>query len=156
MQQAFNLGIEGVAHLPCDDPLARGGGQGRSAGRARPIMLDSFVPVDRVLDRAVSGTAAQVALQEPWQILAFLLGEVGRRHDHSGRAETALKALSFEERPLHRVQLSILSEALDSRDLATFSAKGRNNTAVDRNPVEPDGTRPAIAGITTLFDAEPA
>jgi hypothetical protein len=53
------------------------------------------------------------------------------------------------------VQLSILDEALDRRDLVAFGAEGRNNTAVDRNPVEPDGTGPAIAGIAPLFDAEP-
>src|SRR3954471_22415564 len=123
MQQALDLGIEGVAHLPRDDPLARGGGQARSAGLARLVVLDNFIAADRVLDRAVPGTAAQVALQEPWQILSFLLGEVGRRHDHSGCAETALKALGFEERSLHRVQLSILGEALDRSDLAAFGAK---------------------------------
>src|ERR687889_144876 len=156
MQQVVDFGIEGVACLARDDPLARGGGQARSAGRARSVVLDSFVPVDRILDRTVPGAAAQVALQEPRQILTFLLGEVGRRHDHSGRAETALKALGFEERSLHRVQLSILRQTFDRCDLAAFGAEGRNDTAVDRNPIKPDGARPAIAGIAPLLDAEPA
>jgi len=65
------------------------------------------------------------------------------------------KPWGFEERPLHRVQLSILSETFDRRDLAAFGAEGRNDTALDRNAVKPDGARPAIAGIAALFDAEP-
>jgi hypothetical protein len=32
------------------------------------------------------------------------------------------------------VQLSILGEAFDSRDLAAFGAEGRNDTALDRDP----------------------
>src|SRR5918995_3272363 len=155
MQQALDFGIEGVAHLPRYDPLARGGWQARTAGRARSVFVDRFVPVDGVLDRAVPGTAAQTALQDLRQILAILLGEGGRRHGHSCRTETALKALGFEERPLHRVQLSILGEAFDRRDPAAFGAEGRNYKALDRNPVKPDGARSAIAGIAPLFDAEP-
>ena len=53
------------------------------------------------------------------------------------------------------MQLSVSGEALDGRDLATFGAKGRDDAAVDRDPVEPDGARAAVAGIASLLDAEP-
>ena len=48
----------------------------------------------------------------------ILVAEGGRRHDHAGRAEPALEALRLDELLLHGMQLAVLGQPLDRRDLA--------------------------------------
>ena len=90
------------------------------------------------------------------QVGALRLVEGGGGHDHAGRAEAALERLGVEEGLLHRVQLAVLREPLDRRDLATRGAEGGHQAAMHGRAVEPDGAGAAIARVAALLDAEPA
>ena len=57
---------------------------------------------------------------------------------------------------LHGMQLAVRGQTLDGRDLTTFGAVGRDETAVDRHAVEPDRAGAAVACVASLLDAEPA
>ena len=125
----------------------------RPARRGRPRLVDA---ADRILDGAVAGAAAEVALERAgrsWRCASF---SDGRGHDHAGGAEAALEALRVEERLLHRVQLAVAGEALDGGDLAA-RRRGRPGTgscAPARR--RPDRAGAAVAGVAALLDAEPA
>ena len=133
-----------------------GGGRRADAGAdglARAGLLDRGDAVDRVLDGAVAGAAAEVSLQRPRQVLLLLVGEGRGGHDHAGGAEAALEAGGVAELPLHRVQVVRRAEALDRGHLAALGAERRRDAAVHRLAVEPHRARPAIACVATLLDA---
>jgi hypothetical protein len=54
------------------------------------------------------------------------------------------------------VQLAVLGQPLDGRDLEVFGAVGGDETAMDRYTIEPDGAGAAVARVASLFDAEPS
>ncbi len=88
-----------------------------------------------IVDAAVTGAAAKVALQVKRKVSLLLLGEAGGRHDHARAAKTALEPLRIEKRLLHGMQITIVREALNGRYLAIRRAKSRNQAAMHRFPV---------------------
>ena len=156
MQQALHRGVEGVTSLTGDDRFCRGRQQSRSTRLAGFIFLDRRDAVDRVFDRVIAGTSTEIALEVARQILDLFLGQTSGGHDHARRAETALEAGSLHKRMLHRMQIAILREAFDGGHLVAVGAKGGNQTAMNRDAVEPHGARAAVAGVATFFDAEPS
>ena len=122
-------------------------------GAASSIVGDA---VDGILDRAVSGAAAEVSLQCARQVLLLLLGERRRGHDHARGAEAALEAGGVAELSLQRMQVLRRAEALDRGDLATLGAERGRDAAVHRLAVEPDRAGAAIACVATLLDADVA
>src|SRR5713101_8662007 len=54
------------------------------------------------------------------------------------------------------MQLAVQSQALNRRDVAAFSAKRRNQTAMNGSAVEPDRAGAAVAGVAAFFDSEPS
>src|SRR5260221_5790923 len=109
-----------------------------------------------IVDAAIPSTAAKVALQVKWKVLLLLFREAGGRHDHARAAKAALEPLRIKKRLLHRMQITIAREALDGRYLAISGAKSRHQAAMHRFSVEPYSANPAISGIATIIDSEPA
>ena len=72
------------------------------------VLLGGLDPLQGVLDAAIAGATAEVALQHVRQVLARLLVEGGGGHDHAGGAEAALEGLRVEEGLLHGMQLAVL------------------------------------------------
>ena len=157
VQHALHLGVHGELDRPghhAGAPRARR----RWCRRPRPGVASSIAAdaVDRVLDGAISGAAAQVSLQRARQVLLLLVGEGRRRHDHPRGAEAALEAGSVEELLLHRMQVLRCAEALDGGDFASLGAECGRDAAVHRVAVQPDRAGAAIACVATLLDAVPA
>ena len=142
--------------MPRNDGLGERIAQASAAGLSGNLFLDIDDAVQRVVDAVIAGAAAEIALQHPRQILARLLVEGRRGHDHAGGAEAALKGLRIEKGLLHRVQPAVLRQALDGRDRAALGAIGRHQAAMERHAVEPDGAGAAIALVAAFLDAEPA
>src|SRR5215831_8023201 len=156
MQQSLDFRIESVTRLTRNDCLGGRSSQAGPAGCARPICLDIFDAPDGILNGAVTGATTEIALQHTRQVLAILLTEACRRHNHACGAETALETLRFYEGALHRVQYPVARQALNRGHLVAFSAKGWDETTMHRNAIKPHRARPAIASVAALFDPEPA
>ena len=138
--------------MPSRKRIGHAGAAGVSGGIGRDV-LDAG---KRVANRPVTRTATEISLERSWKILFLLVAERRGRHNHSGRAVAALEALRVEEGLLHRMQLAVLGQALDRRDLFAFGAKCRIETAVHGLFVDPYRARAAIAGVAAFFDAVPA
>ena len=109
---------------------------------------------DRVLDRAVAGAAADVALERTWQVLALFFGQRSCRHHEAGRTESALEALGVGEGPLDRMQIaSRCGQAVDRGHGSAAGAGGRVQAAVDRAAVDVDRAGAAVTGVAALLDA---
>ncbi len=121
-------------------------------------------PVDGLLDRAhdlhVAAAAADVAAHP----LADLLGGAGvpfldaadAGHDLPRRAEPALEGVLLDERPLQRMQFTVLAtwgEPLDGGDLGALQAPCQRQAGVDPPPVDQDGAGPAGTGVAALLGA---
>ena len=164
MRRVQHLQVQHAVHLGVHRVLGATGDHGgrrrrRDAGAdslARGRVLDLNDAVDRVLDRAVSGAAAQVSLQRARQVALLLVGERRRRHDHARGAEPALEPGGVAELALHRVQVLRRAETFDGGDVASLGAERGRDAAVHRVAVEPDRAGAAIACVATLFDAVPA
>src|SRR5690606_14268595 len=189
VQQAGVVGrvhVERVPHRPGDDPAPRGGrgvlperaflARRRSLARAGRGAGGVAAAEDRVLDRAVPGAAAQVALEVARQVLALRVVERRGGHDHPGGAEPALEALRVEELLLHGVQRVARAvrvvvarararpvagargggEALDRRDLVARGAPRRVHARVHGDAVDVHGAGAAVARVAALLHAERA
>ena len=156
MQHALDRGVERVPDLAGDDRFRCRRQQSCAARFAGLIFLDRRDAVDRILDRVITGASAEIALEIARQVLDLFFVQSRCGHDHAGRAETALETRRLHERVLHRMQIAVLREAFDGRDLVTVSAKGGNETAMNRDSVEPHRACAAIAGVATFLDPEPS
>ena len=125
MQQPRRRDIHGVARRSADDGACRRRRHVAAAGVAGLGLLDRLAAVQRLIDRAVAGAAADVALQRPIEVATLRLVQARGSHDHAGRAEAALKPLRLQEGLLHRMQLAVLGQAFDRGDGATLGAIGR-------------------------------
>jgi hypothetical protein len=75
-------------------------------------------------------------------------------HHHAGGAVAALEGLRVVERLLDGMQLAVLGEALDGRDLAALAAEGGHQAGVERLAVEPHRAGAAVARVAAFLDAE--
>ncbi|HJZ13830.1 MAG TPA: hypothetical protein VJ251_00005, partial [Stellaceae bacterium] len=156
MQQVVHRHIHRVTGLSRDDRRAEGISEVRPAGHAGNVVFGGLSAMKGIVDAAVTGAAAKVALQVKRKVLLILLGEAGGRHDHARAAKPALERLGIEKRLLHGMQIAIAREALNGRHVAVRRAESRNQAAMHRFPVEPDSAGAAIAGIAAFLDSEPA
>src|SRR3984957_7232556 len=156
MQHALHRSVEGVADLAGDDRFGSRRQQSSAAGFAGLVFLDRRDAVDRIFDRVIAGASTEIALEVAGQVLDLLFAQSRCRHDHAGRAKTALEARRLHEGVLHRMQVSVLREPFDGRDLVAVGAKGGNKAAMNRDVVEPDRARAAVAGVATFLDPEPS
>ena len=130
VQQAVDRDVEGVARL-----AGHHGGTGRrrdiaAARRGRIGLVDVAHAAHRVLDGAISGAPAQIALEGVGEVGALGLVEARGRDDHAGRAKSALETLGLQKGALHRMERAAARETFDGRDLAAFGAERRDEAAV--------------------------
>ena len=156
MQHAFDRGVEGVADLADDDRFRRRRQQACAAGFAGLVFFDRLDAMDCVFDRVITGASAEITLEIARQVPDLFFAQTRCRHDHACRAETALEARSLHERVLHRMQVAVLREAFDGRDLVAVGAKGGNQAAVNGDVVEPYRACAAIARVASFLDPEPS
>ena len=119
-----------------------GGGHRHLGGRGRRRVLHGLHDV------VVARAAAQVALEpEPDLLLGgmrVLLEQVDALHDHPGRAEAALQPVALAERLLHRVQLPVLRQPLDRRDVGAVGLDRQHVAGPDAAAVQMDGAGPQL------------
>src|SRR5262249_44509754 len=110
------------------------------------------------LDRREHLGVGAAAADVPAQVIADLvLGRGGvlaeqalHGHDHAPRAVAALERLVLQERLLDTVQLAVLGQPLDRRDLPVLDVAGQHETGADRLAVEQHRARAAHADATAL------
>src|SRR5688572_13486886 len=69
------------------------------------------------------------------------------------RAVATLEAVILDERRLHRVELIVLGQPLDCRDLFAFAGRGQRQAGEDAPPVYEHRASTALALITSLLRA---
>src|SRR5579872_3440479 len=110
VEQLCDLGVKRVARRTLHDERARWCRQAAAERFARIDLLDIGLAVERILDWAIAGAAADIALQRCAEVLALCLVQRRAGQDHAGGAEAALEALRVKERLLHRMQLAVGSK----------------------------------------------
>ena len=96
------------------------------------ILYQGFYGIHHCL---IAGASAEIAGQTATNF--FLCGirnfiqQSAGRHDHTGRAETALNGSVIYKRLLNSCQLGILLNAFHSHDLTSIRLNGRINTGID-------------------------
>ena len=156
VQQAFDRRIERVARRAAHHLRAGGRRQAAAEGGAGAGVLDIGLAVERVLDRAIAGAAADIALQRSAEILPLRLVQRGAGQDHAGGAEAALESLRIEKRLLHRMGAAVGRQTLDGGDGVAVGAEGRDQAAMHRLAVDQHGAGAAVAGVAAFLDAEMA
>ncbi len=154
VQQAFDRGIERVARRAAHHLRSGRRGQAAAECGAGGGVFDIGLAVERVLDRAIAGAAADIAFQRRAEILPLRLVQRRAGQDHAGGAEPALKCLRIEKRLLHRMRAAIGRKAFDGRDGMAVGAEGRDQAAMHRLAVDQHGAGAAVAGVAALLDAE--
>ena len=154
VQQPFHFRIERIARRAAHHLRPGGGRQAAAERRAGGGVLDIGLAVERGLDRAIAGAAADVAFQRGAEVLPLCLVQRGAGQDHAGGTEPALKSLRIEEGLLHRMRAAVARKTFDGGDCMPLGAKRRDQAAMHRLAVEQHRAGAAVAGITTLLDAE--
>ena len=151
VQHPVDLGVHGELRTPGDHGGARRCSDADADGLPGSRLFNTGDTVDRVLNGPIAGAATEVSLQCVRQVPFLFVGQSGRGHDHPGRAEPALESRCVAELPLHRVQVVGRAETLDGGDLPALGTECRGDATVHRPAVQPDGARPAVAGIAALL-----
>src|SRR5688572_16260675 len=106
----------------------------------------------RLDDVVISGASADVAFEfVPHRRLVESLrmagDHVGRRHDHAGRAETALQTMMLPERRLHRMQFRAVGKSFDCKDIRAGSLCGKHCAGLHRLAVDMHHTGAALRRV---------
>ena len=154
MQQALDGDIHRVARVARQDCVCEWIGQVGTQRVAGDVRLDVALAVESIVDRAITGAAAQVALEGVRQVGLLFLGQGGRSHDHAGGAKPALEGLRVVEGLLHRMQFAFWRKAFDRGDLAAFAAERGHQARMEWLAVDMDRAGTAVARVTAFLDAE--
>jgi hypothetical protein len=96
----------------------------------------------------VAGTATEVALQRCADIfiagIRLLSQKSDEGHDHSWRAEAALKGTMLNQLPLQRMQVIWSAQAFDGLDIAPMHPPQRRQAGADRLIVDDDSAGAAF------------
>lgn len=99
-------------------------------------------------DLHVAGAHAQITGQRFANLffrwIGITLQQGMARHDHSWCAVAALKRVVFDESFLDRVQLSVLRQPFDGRDVTAIRLHGEVKAGFDKFAVEQNGTGAAF------------
>src|SRR5260370_35028474 len=95
--------MEGVGSGATDHLRSRGRRQATSERGTRDGIFDILPAIERLIDGAIAGTAAQIAFQRRAEILPLRLVERCAGYDHARGAEPALKGLRIQIRLLPRM-----------------------------------------------------
>ena len=100
---------------------------------------------------------AQIALNAMRDLLAtgfgIALKQLDPGHDHTRSAVTALQAVAFPETLLHRMELTVSSQALDSGHFGTVRLDGKNGTGLHRAAILQDRAGATNAGFAAYVRA---
>jgi hypothetical protein len=107
VQQPLDRQIHRVARLAGHDGIGERIGQAGAECLAGLVRLDVACAKQRVVDRPITGAAAEVALQRVRQIGLLRVGQCHRGHDHAGGAIPALEGLRIVKRLLHRMEFAV-------------------------------------------------
>ena len=108
------------------DCSAAGCREAATAGLTWLGLLDVVHASYGVLDCAITGASAKIALQGMRKVLTLRLIERRRGHYHAGGAEAALERLGIEECLLRRVHTAVAHQSFNGRYVAMLGANGRN------------------------------
>ena len=121
------------------------------------IRLALHAGLNRIEYSGVTRTAAKVSVEPDldfFQARARVTAQKRRcRHQHPGRAITALQCAVFEKLPLQLAQLALVAQAFHSRDLFTLASRRQNYAAVHSHSVQQDGAGAAMARLAAAFRA---
>jgi hypothetical protein len=113
--------------------------------------------LNRIDNMRITRAAAQVALDAVGDLFAagfrVALEQLDSGHDHTRRAVTALQPVAFPETFLHRMKLTISSEALDSGHFGTVGLDGKNGAGLHRAAILQDGAGATNAGFAAYVGA---
>jgi hypothetical protein len=106
----------------------------------------------------IAGAAAKIAGQFAADCflvhgLSVSLHDVDRRHDHTRRAEAALKPVLLMEGLLHGMQLAIGGQSFDCGDGRASARSRKNGAALYSFPIDVNDASAALAGIATHMGA---
>ena len=79
--------------------------------------------------------------------------QVSRGDDHAWNAEAALNGAGFDERLLHRIELSVSAQSFDRDDILAIAFDGEHETSVDRTAVQQHRAGAALAFGAAFFRA---
>ena len=149
---------------------------GLSTSAAGPISPHETMPGSRRVFRPACATRGRqhrgdlvpivaASAQVPAQRLAHLvrrglrvlLHERNARHDHPGRAVSALTAHVTHEAFLHRMQCPVLADSFDRGDVVTRRVEREQHAGIDGQPVHQHragAALPQIAGLLRAGQAE--
>src|SRR5580700_7052482 len=100
------------------------------------VLLHGSDAADRIFDRVIAGTSAEVSLEMEGQVLLRVLGEARGRHDHARGAKAALERLGIEKCLLEGMEFAARGESLERGDLAPLGPERGNQATVDRFAIE--------------------
>src|SRR5437899_1677946 len=111
--------------------------------------------LDRFIDSGVASAAAEVAADRRSDLGARRpCGRIQKRlgcHEHPGRAVAALRRAFFGERDLEGMERVRTGEAFDRRDFGVAHQSGKRQARKDRNAVDENGARPALAELASVL-----
>ena len=106
---------------------------------------------DRTDDVVIAGAATDIAFEFVPDRITVELGlapdHVDGRHDHAGRAETALQSVIVAERLLHRMKLAVPGKPLDRRHRAAVDLNRKQAAGFDGLAVDMNDASAALAGV---------
>ncbi|GHO84231.1 hypothetical protein KSZ_22370 [Dictyobacter formicarum] len=156
MEYSIHGNIERVAGTSCDYCFAEWVPQVPAASCASDIFISGNDIANGIVNATVASASTQITLESAGEIRPFLIVKRCRRHDHTSCTKATLKGLSIKKGLLYWVQHTVLFQSLNCRNLVVGGAKGRNEAAMHRHTVKPDGTRAAVTRVTSFFDTEEA
>ena len=106
---------------------------------------------DSHVRRAAADVAAQAVLDRLAIRLRRFVQQRSRPHDEAGNAVAALAGVVVDERLLHGVELPILRQAFDRRDLVSDGIDGQHHATVDAAAVDEHRARAARAAVADLL-----
>jgi len=79
--------------------------------------------------------------------MRILFQERASRHDHTRRAEPALKPVLFLKSLLQGMKFAVIRYAFDGANFATIRLHSKQGTGLYRPPIQKHCTRTAVCGI---------
>src|SRR5277367_2554025 len=104
---------------------------------------------DVLVTRATTKVAFELGPDRLLVGIRMPMYQIDRAQNHARGAESALQAVAFLERRLHRMHRAIGCEALDGHNLRALRLHGEDGAGLDRVAVDEHGACTALSGVAT-------
>src|SRR6202453_2663095 len=108
-------------------------------------------PADGTHDVLVPGAAAHLTGDRGADLLLagirIMVKQPAAGHQHAGRAEAALEAVTVQEALLYRVQRTVPAPVLNRADCTAIRHRGQHRARLHRLPAQPDHAGTAIRRV---------